>query len=292
MAEQDLIDDLYSSWKDSPYPSVKLTSYFPAYAKIFGHLVNKECTFVETGVLGGGSLFMWRNWLGPKARIIGIELNPEAKKWEKDGFEIFIGDQGDPAFWSDTFSKIGDFDGFLDDGGHQSFQQIVTASQAIKYAPDNCVIAIEDTATSFMNDFKSHGQYSFLNYSKDATDILIGRSFHLYKKRFPKINNHKILNEYANVYNIQFFNGIVSFHINKQFSKKPQVVENMAQDPILDFRYTGKNHALVNWPNMFKSNKTKVHGGEILKYRMRTKLAKILPKEIKTILSRLFKKYL
>ena len=32
---------------------------------------------------------------GPKARIIGIDLNPSAKKWTKYGFEIFIGDQSD-----------------------------------------------------------------------------------------------------------------------------------------------------------------------------------------------------
>ena len=32
---------------------------------------------------------MWKNWLGDKARIIGIDLNPEAKKWVDTGFEIF-----------------------------------------------------------------------------------------------------------------------------------------------------------------------------------------------------------
>jgi len=289
MAKLDLIDDLYNSWKNSPYPSVKLTSYFPAYAQIFGHLVDEECTFIETGVLEGGSLFMWRNWLGPKARIIGIDLNPEAKKWEKEGFEIYIGDQGDPAFWSDTFSNIGHFDGFLDDGGHQSFQQILTATQAIEHASGECVIAIEDTATSFMSDFKSHGKNSFLNYSKDATDILIGRSFHLWDKRFPEIKNDEILREYENVYNIQFFSGIVSFHLNKRFSEKPKVVKNMAQGPILDFRYTGKDHAFINWPNMFKSNTTKIKGGEIFRHKIRTILSQILPSGIKNIISRFYK---
>lgn len=286
MEKLNLIDSLYDSWKRSPYPSVKLTSYFPAYAQIFGHLVNKECTFIETGVLGGGSLFMWRNWLGPKARIIGVELNPDAKKWEKEGFEIYIGDQGDPEFWADTFSKVGDFDGFLDDGGHQSFQQIVTATQAIKHARNNCVIAIEDTATSFMNDFRSHGRKSFLNYSKDATDILIGRSFDLYEKRFPNIKNNEILKEYQNVYNIQFFNGIVSFHVSKEFSEKPQIVRNMEQGPIIDYRYSGKNYALINWPDLFKNKLTKVNGGEILRYKVRNMIAKILPIRIKKLISK------
>ena len=41
---------------------------------------------------------MWKNYFGNDARIIGIELNPEAKKFEKEGFEIFIGNQSDENF--------------------------------------------------------------------------------------------------------------------------------------------------------------------------------------------------
>ena len=59
--------------------------------KKFDEIVGKEITFVEIGILDGGSLFMWRDFFGNKARIIGVDLNPEAKKWEKEGFEIFIG---------------------------------------------------------------------------------------------------------------------------------------------------------------------------------------------------------
>ena len=50
---------------------------------------NKEIIFVEIGVKRGGSLLMWRDWLGPKARIIGIDLDPNAKKLEEYGFEIY-----------------------------------------------------------------------------------------------------------------------------------------------------------------------------------------------------------
>ena len=31
---------------------------------------------------------MWRDYFGPKARIIGVDFNPNAKKWEEHGFEI------------------------------------------------------------------------------------------------------------------------------------------------------------------------------------------------------------
>ena len=91
-------------FNDSPYLSTKHSSYFYAYEKIFSRFVNKRIIFVEVGILNGGSLFMWRKYFGNNARIIGIDNNPKAKIWEKEGFEIFIGDQGDKNFW-DNFKK-------------------------------------------------------------------------------------------------------------------------------------------------------------------------------------------
>ncbi|HYN79354.1 MAG TPA: hypothetical protein VES73_16350 [Lamprocystis sp. (in: g-proteobacteria)] len=114
--------DLIAAWEGSPEPTLKITSYFPVYARLFSHLRGRPCVFIETGVLNGGSLFMWRQWLGDQARIIGLDLNPGALKWREAGFEIHIGDQGDPAFWRGLLAEIGAFDVLLDDGGHQSFQ--------------------------------------------------------------------------------------------------------------------------------------------------------------------------
>jgi hypothetical protein len=64
----------------SPHPSYKHTTYFDVYDELFGSYQERNITFVEVGVLNGGSLFMWREFFGPNARIIGIDLNPEAKK--------------------------------------------------------------------------------------------------------------------------------------------------------------------------------------------------------------------
>ena len=77
--------ELIECWENSPFPSMKVTSYFPVYANLFENLRGTNCTFIETGILDGGSLHMWRNWLGKEARIIGIDLNPAAKKWEQHG---------------------------------------------------------------------------------------------------------------------------------------------------------------------------------------------------------------
>jgi hypothetical protein len=232
-----------------------MTSYFPAYVEMFGHLVNKKCVFIETGILDGGSLFMWRNWLGPQARIIGIDLNPEAAKWRESGFEIFIGDQGDPEFWKTTLREIGNFHALLDDGGHQSFQQIVTAIEAIKWVSNDCIIAVEDTITSFMKDFSAHGSFSFLEYAKDSTDILLGKSFELFSNRVPNKVNTEAINEFKNVYSIQFYCGIVAFHLNANYAQTPQSVRNQPPAGASDFRYKGVNSATVNWPTLISDKK-------------------------------------
>ena len=76
-------------------------------------------------MIGGGSLFMWRDFFGDKARIIGIDFNPNAKKWASAGFEIFIGNQSDEKFWSEFNNTVGPIDVVLDDGGHTYKQQII-----------------------------------------------------------------------------------------------------------------------------------------------------------------------
>ena len=107
----------YQSYKKSPYRCVKLTTYFDVYDDLFAQYRGKEITFVEIGVLFGGSLFMWRDFFGPKARIIGVDLNPNAKKWEEEGFEIYIGSQSDENFWNRFVEEITSVDVVLDDGG-------------------------------------------------------------------------------------------------------------------------------------------------------------------------------
>ena len=114
---------------------------------------------------------MWRSWFGPKARIVGIDLKPEARNWDDHGFEIHFGDQGGPAFWAETPPRIGKIDAFLDDGGHQFFQQIVTVAALIANCHNDSVIAVEDNYTSFMSDFSPHSANTFLEYAKDSTAL-------------------------------------------------------------------------------------------------------------------------
>src|SRR5581483_8689849 len=134
--------EVYQSYMRSPYLSRKHSSYFQTYTDLFERYRGKELTFVEIGVMDGGSLFMWRDYLGPKARIIGIELNPGAKRWQQDGFEIFTGSQSDPQFWRSFFQTVGPGHVRPDDGGHTFEQQIVTVHSCIPNVRDGGMIVV------------------------------------------------------------------------------------------------------------------------------------------------------
>ena len=147
---------IFQIYKSLKYPSLKLDSYFQVYEEIFKKYVGKKITFVEVGVLGGGSLFMWKDYFGKDARIIGIDINPEAEKWKDHGFEIFIGSQSKEKFWKDFYNKVGKIDILLDDGGHHNKEQIISVHSSIPNINDKGVIVVEDTHSSYMKEFNKH----------------------------------------------------------------------------------------------------------------------------------------
>jgi hypothetical protein len=176
---------------------------------------------VEVGVLGGGSLFMWREYFGKDARIIGIDNNPKAKIWEEYGFEIYIGDQSDPNFWDNFKKKIGPADILLDDGGHTDIQQATTLYCFADNIKDNGVLVIEDTHTSYMQDFKNPSKYSFINLTYNIVDSLNYRSGTLK-------GNNPILK--LPISEIRYFESIVVFEINKNNTSISRMIENDGKD--------------------------------------------------------------
>ncbi len=221
----------YEAYLKSPYRSVKHTTYFEVYDELFSRYRNKDVTFVEIGVLGGGSLFMWREFFGPKARIIGVDFNPNAKKWEEHGFEIFIGSQSDESFWKDFIEKVGPIDVVLDDGGHTYLQQITTTEMLLDHIKDHGILVVEDTHTSYMKRYGPK-KYSFISYVKNMIDKI--------NFRFAKFSDKK---SDPRIWSIQCFESIIAFHINRKASnlKSEKTTNNGANDLAKDYRYKDVN---------------------------------------------------
>lgn len=197
----------FECYKRSPYLSIKHSTYFGVYDRLFSSFVGKPITFVEVGVLNGGSLFMWREFFGDQARIIGIDLNPAAKRWEKDGFEIFIGSQSDVEFWDLFFTSVGNIDILLDDGGHTFEQQIITVESVLRHVNDDGLVVVEDTHTSYMMEYGAPSKYSFIEYSKNIIDGINHRFGRFSDKPMEEI-----------IYSIMFFESIVAFDVSRSHS--------------------------------------------------------------------------
>ncbi len=229
---------IWRSYNQSKYLSIKHDSYFLVYEELLKKYVGKPITFVEVGVLNGGSLFMWRDFFGAEARIIGVDLNPLAKKWEKDGFEIFIGSQSDRRFWDEFFRQVGPVDILLDDGGHTNPQQILTTVAAIDHINDGGLLIVEDVHTSYFKDFGNPSKYSFISFAKRVVDSI--------NSRFPSVNDVK--NAYGEkVFSISFYESIVAFRIDSTKCFESKLTSNYGESSgAADMRDTGTVRGMLS----------------------------------------------
>lgn len=228
---------LHAAYSESDFLSIKYDTYFPVYERLLGGFREKEIILVEVGVFQGGSLFMWREFLGKKARIIGIDLNPGARVWEEYGFEIHIGDQASEGFWNEFFSKIGKVDIVIDDGGHTNRQQIVTTHCAVANIKDGGLLIVEDVHTNYFREFGNPSRYSFLNFTFRVIDSVNSRSHAM--RRLRRIYSDR-------VYSIQFYESIVAFEIDSSLCKQSVPTSNYGESRGLkDFRYQGQIKCLL-----------------------------------------------
>ncbi len=226
--------------------STRWVKYFDVYEEVFKNLKEKKITFVEVGVLNGGSLQMWKKYFHPESRIIGIDLNPECKKFESNGMEIFIGDQADETFWENFFKKVGKIDILLDDGGHLSYQQIITTIKAIKNINDEGLLVVEDVHSSYLDKFNNIIRKTFIDFSKKLIDDINKKNPLTNKNLFKfSLNDH--------IHSIQFFESIVVININKKktYLNSKFLNKDINHHKVDDFRYKNTFSGKFFWYNKF-----------------------------------------
>ena len=226
--------EIYKAFARSPFNSLKQDSYFSFYQTLLAPFVGRPVTLVEVGVLHGGSLFMWRDFLGSHARIIGIDLNPAAERWRNSGFEIFIGSQSDPAFWRTVFRETGPIDILIDDGGHTNLQQIVTVCEALPHITEGGILVVEDVGTSYMARFGNPSPLSFINFAKRVIDRVNSRCF----VEPPKDSLE------SQIASIHFCESLVAFHIDRRRCCMSTTIYNEKQHGNeVDLRATAQSSA-------------------------------------------------
>lgn len=134
--------------------AMKWLHYFPVYERYFSKFVNTDVRILEIGVLDGGSLRLWKRYFGPYARITGLDIDPDTKKYEDHQTSIFIGNQSDTALLEEVHSKSGPFDIVLDDGSHKNKDVLQTFKFFHQVMSRNSVYLIEDTHSAMLPGYK------------------------------------------------------------------------------------------------------------------------------------------
>jgi cephalosporin hydroxylase len=152
----------------------KWNHYFDIYERHLSRFRGKNLVMLEIGVFGGGSLDMWRTYLGTEVKIIGIDINPECKQYESDGIEIFIGSQDDSTLIDEILKKYPNISIVLDDGSH--VMQHMNASFELLYhhLDPNGVYIVEDTHTCYWPEYQGglRQENSFIENVKNKIDEL------------------------------------------------------------------------------------------------------------------------
>lgn len=196
----------------------KWNHYFEIYDQHFKKFRGKKVIILEIGVSQGGSLQMWKNYFGPDAKIIGVDVNPLCKGFEESQIQIYIGSQSDRIFLRNLKDKIPRIDILIDDGGHTMKQQIITFEELFDHIKDDGLYLCEDLHTSYWTTYgggyKRRG--TFIEYSKNFIDYI--HAWHSSQRTF-KINVFT-----KTVHSIHYYDSVLV--IQKRRIEKPYDVKS------------------------------------------------------------------
>lgn len=141
-------------------PFMKPWHYLAFYDRVLGDLARRsrdgELTrplrLLEIGVLGGGSLDLWRQFLGDEAVIFGVDVDVACSLITAGG-QIRIGSQADRDFMQSVVAEMGGVDVVIDDGSHQVDHVITTLRTLFPLLADGGLYVIEDLGTSYLPEY-------------------------------------------------------------------------------------------------------------------------------------------
>lgn len=156
--------------------------YLPLYERYFGPWRDRKgkppLRFLEIGVYRGGSLAMWRRYLGPDAIIYGIDIDPYCARYDGEHAQVRIGSQDDPAFLARVVAEMGGVDVILDDGSHVVDHIEASFKALYPLLSQGGTYMIEDLHTSYWHDYR--GGYATGRNSFDFLRKLIDDMHHWY----------------------------------------------------------------------------------------------------------------
>lgn len=163
----------------------KWLHYFPIYERHFGPFRGRPVRFLEIGVAKGGSLDLWRAYLGQGAEITGIDINPDCAKHDGISGRVRIGSQDDPDFLKRVVAEMGGIDIVLDDGSHDSRHVLASLDVLFPLLAPGGVYMVEDMHASYFGGLS--GGYGRRGTAIETVKTMMDDLHHWYHGRGQKI---------------------------------------------------------------------------------------------------------
>jgi len=178
----------------------KWESYFDVYNQFLNKYVGTQVNLIEIGVCDGGSLEMWKAYLGSSSTIIGIDVDVNSAsifQASEHSIIVEIGDQADHAFLSSVIDKHGIPNIVVDDGSHCRKDIWSTIQFFLPKMQPGSVYIVEDLHGSFWDpsDPQSIEDNTFADFLK------IVRSLNAPGSR-GVLEAHK---DWSSVYSVSFY---------------------------------------------------------------------------------------
>jgi len=122
----------------------KWQHYFDIYQTYLSKYVGNKVKILEIGSYSGGSLELWREYLGKESTIFGLDIEKDCEAYNNSFTKVFIGDQSDRIFLRSVMKDIGSLDILIDDGSHLPEHQIATFEESFSYIAPGGVYICED----------------------------------------------------------------------------------------------------------------------------------------------------
>ena len=176
---------------------------------------------LEIGIFKGGSLNLWRQMLGEKAIIYGIDINPDCEAYNGLSAQVRIGSQDDPWFLNNVVKEMGGLDIVLDDGSHIAAHQRASFEVLFPLLTEGGLYVIEDLHTAYWpawdGGLKRRG--TAIEFLKDKVDQM-----HAHYWRRGRNTSRKI----PQIESIQFFDSIAVIRKKTQLPRHHVMVPPIA----------------------------------------------------------------
>jgi hypothetical protein len=198
----------------------KWMHYFDIYERHFERFRDRQPVVLEIGVMGGGSLEMWKAYFGPGCKVIGIDVNPACKEHEAEDIEVFIGSQDDPSVINAVTASYPQIDIAIDDGSHRSPHMISSFNLLYHRVSPNGVYFVEDTHTNYWPDYEGglNKPGTFIEFCKSKVDEIGAATSHGALEPTPFT---------ASTDSITVYDSVVVFEKRPQASRQAPVTHSM-----------------------------------------------------------------